>query len=183
MHHVRSLFTIILPLLASASLAAACAREDGSRVVASRQSPIVPMDTGTVSIETASDTFRVGVEVAETPDQAEIGLMVRDSLPAEEGMIFLLSEPRDPDAGFWMFRTRIPLDIAYLDEEGRIVAIRQMEPCPSPDPDLCRTYPAGAPYVAALEVSRGYFESRGIGLGDRVALRRAGGGWPEGEGR
>lgn len=180
---MRRLLTVILPLLASASLVAACAREDGSRVVASRQSPIVPLDTGTVSIETASDTFLVSVEIAETPDQTEIGLMVRDSMPAEEGMIFLLPEPRDPTAGFWMFRTRIPLDIAYLDAEGTIVAIRRMEPCPSPNPDLCETYPAGAPYTAALEVNRGYFESRGIEPGDRVSLRRAGGGWPEGEGR
>lgn len=146
-------------------------------MAASRQSPVVPLDTGTVLIRTAADTFSLSVEIAETSDQTEIGLMERDSLPPGEGMIFLFAEARD--SGFWMFRTRIPLDIAYLDAGGTIVATREMEPCGSPYPRDCVKYPPGVPYTAALEVSRGYFTSRGISVGDRVTLRRRGGAWPE----
>jgi uncharacterized membrane protein (UPF0127 family) len=176
---MRRSITIFLPLLAFVSLVVACEREGDSRITASRQSPIVPLDTGTVLVDTRSDTFSLSVEIAETPNQTEIGLMERVSMPADEGMIFLFSETRDPTAAFWMYRTRIPLDIAYLDREGRIVAIRQMEPCASPNSDLCETYPPGVPYTAALEVNRGYFASRGIGLGDRIVLRRAGSPWPK----
>jgi uncharacterized protein len=175
---LRRLLAAALPILAAAALVAACDGEDAPPSTASRQAPIVPLDSGTVRIETASDTFVLRVEIAETPDQTQIGLMARDSMPADEGMIFLFTEPRDATAGFWMFRTRIPLDIAYLDAGGRIVAVRGMEPCASPDPALCEHYPPGVSYTAALEVNRGYLASRGIGPGARVTLRGPGRRWP-----
>ena len=146
--------------------------EGGRLVTASRRSPIVPLDSGVALIETAADTFSVSVEIAETSDQTEIGLMERDALPAGEGMVFLFGGERDADAGFWMYRTRIPLDIAYLDREGRIVAIRSMDPCGSPHPAGCAKYPPGVPYWSALEVNRGYFASRGIGIGARISVHR-----------
>lgn len=74
-----------------------------------------------------------------------------------------------------MYRTRFPLDIAYLDDSGRVVAIRRMEPCTSPVAEFCPTYPPGQPYTSALEVPRGYFEGRGIGVGDSVVLVRTSG--------
>lgn len=165
----------LLPVLLSLAPLIACAGEDDTLPPVSRQSPIVPLDTGTVFIETGADTFTVSVEIAETSNQTEIGLMERASLPADEGMIFLFYEPRDSSASFWMFRTRIALDIAYLDRDGSIVAIQAMEPCASPYAAACKRYPAGVPYWGALEVNRGYFASRGISVGDRVTLRRGGG--------
>lgn len=159
-----------------ALLLASCMNAEGDRLVtASRQSPIVPLDSGVAVIETASDSFAVRVEIAETPDQAEIGLMERDALPQDEGMIFLFGEERDASAGFWMYRTRIPLDIAYLDSDGRIVAIRSMDACGSRHPAGCAKYPPGVPYWSALEVNRGYFTSRGIDLGARITVQRSGG--------
>ena len=153
---------LLIPLLL------ACGGEDASDPPVTRDNPVVPLDTGTVFIETVSDTFQLSVEIAETPNQRQIGLMERLNLPDDEGMIFLAYEESDPTAGFWMFRTRIPLDIAYLDRDGAIVSIRQMEPCTSLYVAGCPTYDAGVPYWGALEVNRGYFQDRGVGIGDRV---------------
>ena len=164
-----------LPGLLALLLVSCMNAEEERLVTASRQSPIVPLDSGVAVIRTSSDSFAVSVEIAETPDQTEIGLMERDALPPEEGMIFLLGEERDGSAGFWMYRTRIPLDIAYLDRDGRIVAIRSMDPCASPHPEGCGQYPPGVPYWSALEVNRGYFSSRGIDIGARITVQRSGG--------
>lgn len=154
---------------------AACGPGDAMPPEVSRQSPIVPLDTGTVRIETATDTFHVSVEIAATPDQQRAGLMERSSLPEDEGMLFVYAEPQPATAGFYMFRTRIPLDIAFMDETGRIAAILQMEPCPSRVAAGCDHYEPGVPYSSALEVNLGYFEARGVGVGDRaVQTRRAG---------
>ncbi|MDQ3604602.1 MAG: DUF192 domain-containing protein, partial [Gemmatimonadota bacterium] len=70
------------------------------------------------------------------------------------------------------YRTYLPLSIAFLDAEGSISAIRDMEPCSSRLSFLCPSYRAGVPYHAALEVNRGYFGRRGIRAGHRVILRR-----------
>ena len=110
------------------------------------------------------------MEIAENEDQRAHGLMERSHLPADAGMMFLYPERQEPTAGFWMYRTLIPLDIAFLDDDGRIVAIRAMEPCASPNPRVCRIYEPGVPYRSALEVNRGYFARHGVELGDRVVL-------------
>lgn len=132
--------------------------------------PVVPFDTATVRIVTGSDTLAVRAEVAEREEQRRHGLMERRQLPDDAGMLFLYDEPQPAGSGFWMFRTRLPLDIAFLDEDGRIVAILEMLPCESPNPDFCRSYSPGLPYAHALEVNRGYFARHGVSVGDRVIL-------------
>jgi uncharacterized membrane protein (UPF0127 family) len=130
-------------------------------------------DEDVARIEAASGTHRVRVEIADTPERIATGLMEREALAVDAGMFFLFGELQSRRRGFWMYRTRIPLDIAFLDGEGRIVAIREMEPCSSAVAFLCRSYAPGEPYMAALEVNRGYFAARGIGVGARVVLERA----------
>jgi uncharacterized protein len=124
----------------------------------------------TARIVTDADTVHLRVEIAETQAQRAYGLMDRDELPPDAGMIFTYGEVQPADAGFWMFRTRIPLDIAYLGEDGEILTILEMDPCPSPSPQWCPTYQPGMPYHAALEVNRGYFQAHGVGPGDRVEM-------------
>jgi uncharacterized protein len=162
----------LAPAILAVLAALGCAPEDARPVDVSRQSPIIPLDSGTVRIETGADTLHIRVEIAETPDQQRLGLMERTALPEGEGMIFVYDEPQPASAPFYMFRTRIPLDIAFMDEEGRIVAIRQMEPCISPVADLCPRYTPDVPFAAALEVSEGFLERAGIAPGDRVVLVR-----------
>lgn len=132
--------------------------------------PRVAFDTGRISIAAGSDTIHLPVEIAATDEQRAYGLMERSSLAEDAGMIFWYPETQPDSAAFWMFRTGIPLDIAFVDSAGVIRAIRGMEPCTSPYPEWCEHYPAGVPFRGALEVNRGYFASRGIEPGDRLLL-------------
>lgn len=178
--------TLMVHAAALLLLTGAVACDTSGNAGESRRAAVVTFETGEVLIETETDTFQLDVEIAERNEQRGLGLMERDHLPEDSGMIFLYPDPQGPDEGFYMFRTRIALDIAFMDEDGRIVAIQQMEPCQSSNPQLCRVYTPGVAYTAALEVNRGYFERRDIDLGDRVVFERAeaqvlGGGSGEGE--
>ena len=130
--------------------------------------PLVAFDTIPALIVSGDDTVRITAELANTDDRRSYGLMERPELPEDHGMIFVYPETLRPTGQFWMYRTRVPLDIAFLDEAGEIVAILAMDPCPSPNPDVCRRYSPGLPYRGALEVGQGFFERHGVGVGDRV---------------
>lgn len=130
----------------------------------------VSFDTATLTFVTGSDTIAMPVEIAASADQRAYGLMDRDELNPDAGMIFLYDQMQHQDTGFWMYRTRFPLDIAFFDGAGRIQAIRQMMPCTSTDAAQCVGYSAGVPYFGAVEANRGYFARRGIGVGDRIVL-------------
>jgi uncharacterized protein len=153
--------------LAALLLPAACGR-DADRPYTS---PIA-FDSAMVRVEAAADTFRMVVELAEREEQRAYGLMERSALDDDAGMLFLYPTEQPGSSGFWMYRTRIPLDIAFLDGDGVIVRILRMEPCPSPEPRWCPTYAPGAPYRAALEANAGFFGRRGVREGDRVVLER-----------
>jgi uncharacterized protein len=107
---------------------------------------------------------QVAVEEADTPAERQQGLMGRTSLGAGEGMIFLWTDGA-VTSGFWMKDTLIPLSVAFWDEDGRIVGIRDMEPCTE---DPCPTYGSPKPYVGALEVNEGFFSEHGVAIGDRI---------------
>ncbi len=133
-------------------------------------------------VHTAEGRQRFDVEVARTLAERSRGLMARDHLDQDAGMLFLYRSTQSPRSGFWMYRTRIPLDIAFIDEDERIAAISTMWPCGSEKPAECPvTYP-GLPYRAALEVNAGLFERLGIVEGDCVSWPgSAGHCLPEGE--
>jgi uncharacterized protein len=135
-----------------------------------RETPIVPLSTGSVRVETHQDTFGLSVEIAETDEQKGIGLMERQALPEDEGLLFLYPEEQPGSAAFYMFRTLLPLSIAFLDSAGRIVSILDMEPCDRPVAAWCERYAPAVPYHAALEVNQGLFGARGVGVGDRIVL-------------
>jgi uncharacterized protein len=158
--------------LCAAAMAVVAGCDTGGNAAEQEYVPVVSFDTASARIITAADTFHLGVEIAEREDQRAYGLMERTALPENAGMIFLYRTQQPADAGFWMYRTRIPLDIAFLDDDGTILTIVAMDPCIDLDPRGCRTYPPGVPYFSALEVNRGYFAQRGIGAGDRVVLDR-----------
>lgn len=112
---------------------------------------------------------RLMVETARTQAQRSKGLMDRDHLDPEAGMLFLYPRTQSSRNGFWMYRTRIPLDIAFIDENGEIVTIATMQPCESSSPGECPVTRPEAAYMAALEVNAGYFEEQGIKVGDCVS--------------
>lgn len=141
--------------------------EAGSEVEAF--DPLVAFDTIDVAVHTPVDTIAISVELADTGQRRSYGLMERPDLGDDHGMLFVYPETVEPTGSFWMYRTRIPLDIAFLDAEGVIAAILAMDPCMSPNPDLCRRYSPGIPYRGALEMRQGFFARHGIERGDRVA--------------
>lgn len=127
-------------------------------------------DTLALAIHTEQGPHRLTVEVAKSLAQRQQGLMGRETLGEKRGMLFVFEREQAPGKGFWMYRTLIPLDIAFIDDDGRIVAIDTMQPCESSSPRDCPSYPAGAAYHAALEVNAGYFAERGIKVGDCVSV-------------
>ena len=109
----------------------------------------------------------VDVEIADSDEERQVGLMNRESLPEDAGMLFVFEE--DVSFGFWMKNTLIPLSIAFADGDGEIVRILDMEPC---EADPCTVYEPEATYRTALEVNRGAFADWGVAEGDRLTLDR-----------
>jgi uncharacterized membrane protein (UPF0127 family) len=152
-----------------ALLCAACGAEPEDSGAQYRN--VLPFDTARVRIASRTDTATLTVELAESREQQTLGLMERRTLAEDAGMLFVYRDTQPATAGFWMYRTRIPLDIAFVDDSGVIRSIRAMEPCTSDLAAACPTYEATIPYRAALEVNRGYFARRQIRVGDRVLLQ------------
>jgi uncharacterized protein len=155
-------------VLVLALLLAACGSDEPTGGTGATATVGGLFERGTVRIDTGEETVTVPVEIAETPSQREQGLMHREELPADEGMVFLFDE--EQTSGFWMKNTLIPLSIAFYDTDGVIVRILDMEPCAA---DPCTVYEPGAPYRGALEVNAGAFRRWGVEAGDRVTLDRA----------
>jgi hypothetical protein len=101
------------------------------------------------------------IELATTPEARSCGLSLRDSLPANRGMLFVYAEPEI--LTFWMKNTRMPLSIAFIDTAGRIVSIQKMNPLA-----ITTIYASPVPALYALEVKQGWFEKNRIGVGDVV---------------
>nr|WP_183324462.1 DUF192 domain-containing protein [Halomonas cerina] len=118
---------------------------------------------------------RLTVEVARRNAERSRGLMDRDRLAPDAGMLFLYDGPWPMRHGFWMYRTRIPLDIAFIDATGRILEIHRMTPCTAKSSSDCPITRPAAPYRAALEVNAGWFAAHGIVPGDCVSWPGDGG--------
>jgi len=109
------------------------------------------------------ETFTV--ELAETADKQALGLMFRDELPDDHGMLFLF--PVEAMRGFWMKNTRIPLDIMYFDAELRLINVQTAKPCRT---QRCPVYPSTAPARYVLELNAGKAAELGARPGDRLEL-------------
>jgi uncharacterized protein len=109
-------------------------------------------------------------ERADSPEKRTRGLMDRASLGEKEAMIFYFDESAYHT--FWMYGTRIPLTIVFLNDGLTIVDIKNMVPCPEKNPDLCPTYAPQDLARYAIEVNRGFAERYGIRVGDHVTIKR-----------
>ena len=106
----------------------------------------------------------VQVEVADDVAEQAKGLMYREKLGENRGMLFVYPDERE--LSFWMKNTLIPLSIAYIDSEGRIVDILDMKPLDDRPPH----YESSEPVQYALEVNLGFFEKKGVKEGDHAEL-------------
>lgn len=117
-----------------------------------------PQSLPTISL--TAGLYNIRAEVARTPREHAIGLMWRTSMPANDGMLFVF-----PDAGvqcFWMRNTLIPLAAAFIDDEGRIVNIAEMQP--RSEVSHC----SARPVRFVLEMNKGWFTRKGLKAGDRL---------------
>jgi uncharacterized protein len=109
-------------------------------------------------------------ERAESPEARSLGLMHRTSLGKKEGMIFRFEE--NGYLTFWMYNTKIPLTIVFLNEKLQIVDIQDMLPCLQKGADLCKTYTSKGLARYAIELNQGFTDRYGIGVGDQVTIER-----------
>jgi uncharacterized membrane protein (UPF0127 family) len=94
--------------------------------------------------------------------------MDREDLPEGTGMVFLFAN--DSSGAFYMYRTLIPLSIAFFDATGQVVSVLDMEPCTSDDANACERYNPEATYRGALEVNQGALDELGVTEGWTVEL-------------
>lgn len=116
-----------------------------------QQMPLVQLTAG---------MYRITAEMANTPQTRQTGLMHRESMAENRGMVFVFEF--DATHCMWMRNTLIPLSVAFLDAEGTILNIEDM--MPQTETNHCAAKPARY----ALEMNRGWFAQRGIGAGDRI---------------
>jgi uncharacterized protein len=157
-------------LLAALSLVA-CRAEAGADV--SQSVPIAPaaaeaprtapsgLDLVPLEIRSRNATHHFTVEVARSPDQQSQGLMYRNALGSDEGMIFPFQFPRP--ASFWMRNTLIPLDMIFIRADGTIARVAANTTPLSED-----SVTSGEPVAAVLEIKGGRSAELGIAEGDRV---------------
>lgn len=182
---MRRVLSAVILALALLLLVAACER--GQTRYAAAVKPMMapgfpaeeepagaPADTVNGTLATGIVVVRSGrqqpdvlfnVEIADTPESRNRGLMRRTSLAEDAGMLFVFDS--EVTRYFWMKNTIIPLDILYIATNGTIVDIQTMQPC---EKEPCPTYPSRAPALYALEINAGEAQSRGIAVGQTVSL-------------
>ena len=110
------------------------------------------------------DNKEIWVEVAITPEERAKGLMGRKYMGKDDGMLFIFE--KEDYHSFWMKNTFIPLSIAFIDKNGRIVSIQDMEPL------SLQSHTPPEPILYALEMKKGWFSKYGIKEGDVVKFSK-----------
>ena len=115
---------------------------------------------GLVRTQLTAGMYRLDVQLAQTSEQRQIGLMWRKNMPQHEGMLFVFEQAASQC--FWMRNTFIPLTAAFVDDQGTIVNIADMQP--QSDESHCSSQPVR--YV--LEMNQGWFAQRQIKAGFKL---------------
>jgi len=109
---------------------------------------------------------RFSVELADTDEKRTLGLMFRDSMPDDHGMLFIF--PGETRLSFWMKNTRIPLDIFYFDSKLKLVSVSEnTPPCRTRN---CPSYPSDGAAKYVLELNAGKAAELGVKPGDVLEL-------------
>jgi len=140
----NALRTLTALLLAAAALAANA--EDGQAKL-----PVVRINAGIHNIQ---------AEVAQSPEQREVGLMFRKVMGTNDGMLFAFEEPGTQC--FWMKNTLLPLSVAFVADDGTIVNIDDMKP------QTLDGHCSAKPVRFVLEMNQGWFAKRGIKAGEKL---------------
>ncbi len=112
------------------------------------------------TIELSAGFHRIEAEVAATDPNRQLGLMSRKAMPAQHGMLFVFNH--ENTHCMWMRNTLLPLSVAFMDAEGKIINIEDMQP--QTEDNHCARRPARF----ALEMNLGWFAQRGIKPGMKL---------------
>jgi len=135
---------------AAAALTLAVASALTSAQDAPQQLPAIRLSTGMHVLQ---------VQVAQTPEQQQIGLMFRKTMGTNEGMLFIFDEARQQC--FWMKNTLLPLSVAFIDDSGTVANIDDMKP------QTLDSHCSTKPVRFVLEMNVGWFDKRGIKAGSK----------------
>src|SRR5688500_2838868 len=113
-----------------------------------------------VKMDLAGKPFNL--ELANTDPKRKRGLMYRESMPADHGMIFVF--PEQQRLAFWMKNTKIPLDLIYINTDFKIVSIHPLEPFET------KSVPSDGPALYAIELNRGTAEKLKLKPGDTIKV-------------
>ncbi len=119
--------------------------------------------SGLPTVNMAIGSQEYTLEIANTEPSRQRGLMERDSMPPDHGMIFVFAE--EQPLSFWMKHTRFPLEILYLDAGGQIVSIHQMKPY-----DTRTNTRSARPAKYAIELNVGQVKKAGVEAGDVLQI-------------
>ena len=108
---------------------------------------------------------KFSVEIADTPDKQQLGLMFRESMPRDHGMLFIF--PGETMRAFWMKNTKIPLDIIYFDKNLQLVSVANASPCRTV---RCKSYPSAGSAMYVLELNAGLADELGLVEGDQLEV-------------
>jgi uncharacterized protein len=111
-------------------------------------------------IKIGAGMFKIDTQVAQTPQQREIGLMFRKEMPQQEGMLFVFEEPSRQC--FWMKNTLIPLTAAFVADDGTVVNLEDMKP------QTTTSHCSAKPVRYVLEMNKGWFSKKGIKAGSKL---------------
>jgi uncharacterized protein len=121
------------------------------------------LPTGTLTILNAfGEKVQVHVEIAGTEPSRELGLMFRDQMAPDAGMLFDFGV--ETTSGFWMQNTILPLSIAFIKADGTIINVADMQPLDT------TIIPAAGAYTYALEANQGFFKVNNIVTGSKALL-------------
>ncbi len=126
----------------------------------------VPMVACSTEPNVVLRSERFSVEIADTPDAQRLGLMFRESMPDDHGMLFIFDG--EAQRGFWMKNTKISLDILYFDADRKLVYLHEnVPPCTTPE---CPSYPSHHPSKYVLELNVGTAKHLGVERGDVLEI-------------
>jgi len=103
----------------------------------------------------------IDAQVAQTPGQREVGLMFREQMPQNEGMLFVFEQPSEQC--FWMRNTLIPLTAAFIGDDGTLVNLEDMKP------RTLESHCSSKPVRYVLEMNQGWFARKGIKAGFKLS--------------
>ena len=131
-----------------------------SPALAQTASPMPAPQTTLPHTTLTAGMYRIDVQLATTPEEREIGLMYRKSMPEYEGMLFVFNRPGVQC--FWMKNTLIPLTAAFIADDGTIVNLADMQP--QTETNHC----SAEPVRFVLEMNQGWFSQKHVLAGSRL---------------